>query len=162
MTDAKAQKCERCKGTGGDSYAVPGSMELCQACNGTGRTQEPSVDVRRCLCNEGFGMNLSCPVHSPSPQHIQALTALQDSLRELVAARAEIERLKANDNRRIEIGNELQAEIATLRAENEGMREALDSYGEHRHNCLGGHYNPGTGGPHDCDCGFDAALGRGK
>ncbi len=53
--------------------------------------------------------------------------------------------------------NELNAAQAELRE----ARAALGKYGEHKHNCLVGHYNPSTGGPHDCECGLDAAI-KGK
>ncbi len=51
---------------------------------------------------------------------------------------------------------------ASLLSHNKTLREALQIYGEHRHNCLVGHYNPGTGGPHECNCGFDEALAQSK
>jgi hypothetical protein len=52
----------------------------------------------------------------------------------------------------------LQAELAEAKRELRASQEALETYGEHKHNCFVGHYNPGTGGPYQCNCGFDAAL----
>lgn len=124
----QAQRCEMCICADPENCTqeIPG--RLCKRIYGTGRTQEPSVDVRRWSWAgelDGGMWEYAAGKYVLYSDHDAALSSLRT---ELVAARAEIERLKANDNRRIEIGDELQAEIATLRAENDGNKAVAAHY----------------------------------
>jgi hypothetical protein len=88
-----------------------------------------------------------------------ALQAERDALKAAFDDRCRVIEMQLADKDALQsqLDRETQR-LASLTQQRDGLREALELYGEHKHNCMVGHYSPSTGGPHDCECGLDAAL----